>query len=54
VDTTSRSRGAFCPRFASSFALIEIRGRKEDRMKRAGSRKPNKHDPDQTLTFDCR
>ena len=32
ADTTSRSRGAFSPRFASSFALIEIRGRREDRV----------------------
>src|SRR5215207_9726567 len=29
---TSRSRGASRPRFASSFALFEIRGRREDRV----------------------
>ena len=31
-DTISRSRGADRPRFASSFALFEIRGRREDRV----------------------
>src|SRR2546429_9892067 len=31
-DITSRSRGALRPRFASSFALLEIGGRREDRV----------------------
>src|SRR5437660_10170437 len=31
ADTTPPSRGADRPRFASSFALLEIRGRREDR-----------------------
>jgi len=31
-STTSRSRGADRPRFASSFALLENRGRREDRV----------------------
>ena len=30
--TTSRSRDMFCPRFVSSFALSQIRGRREDRV----------------------
>src|SRR5262245_10957360 len=29
---TSRSRSMFCPRFASSFALLDIGGRREDRV----------------------
>jgi hypothetical protein len=32
VDAVSRSRGALRPRFASWFALLEIRGRREDRV----------------------
>jgi len=32
---TPRSRGAFRPRFASSFALLENRGRREDRVRAA-------------------
>ena len=32
VDIPSPSRGALRPRFASSFALFEIRGRREDRV----------------------
>jgi hypothetical protein len=32
VDTVSRSRGVDRPRFASSFALLENRGRREDRV----------------------
>jgi hypothetical protein len=32
VDIGSRSRGVFRPRSASSFALIDIRGRREDRV----------------------
>src|SRR2546422_11617367 len=31
-DIFSHSRGAFRPRFASSFALFGIRGRREDRV----------------------
>src|SRR2546423_12145278 len=32
MDIVSRSRDAFRPRFASSFALLENRGRREDRV----------------------
>src|SRR5947208_9433782 len=32
ADTASRSRGALRPRFASLFALLEIGGRREDRV----------------------
>ncbi len=32
LNMCSRSRGALRPRFASSFALLEIRGRREDRV----------------------
>src|SRR5437588_9646440 len=35
ADTTPPSRGADRPRFASSFALLEIRGRREDRVRAA-------------------
>jgi hypothetical protein len=31
-NMVSRSRDMFCPRYASSFALLEIRGRREDRV----------------------
>src|SRR3954468_6724462 len=34
-DTPSHSRGAFRPDFANSFDLIEIRGRREDRVRAA-------------------
>jgi hypothetical protein len=32
IDISSQSRGTMCPRFASSFALFENRGRREDRV----------------------
>ena len=35
TNVRSRSRGALRPRFASSFALLEIRGRREDRVRAA-------------------
>ena len=35
ADTPSRSRDMNCPRFASSFALLENRGRREDRVRAA-------------------
>jgi hypothetical protein len=35
VDIVSHSRDAFRPRFASLFALFEIRGRREDRVRAA-------------------
>jgi hypothetical protein len=35
TNTAPRSRGAFRPRFASSLALLENRGRREDRVRAA-------------------